>query len=363
MRQLNDIPSVRIGNLLVAWLKREDWDTNNLLRWLQYIDLPPVGQEDEPYVWLLRGLKNERRGRWRELASRLARALNDEPDVTRPGQRPDQVLYNLLMLAAGLKCAEELAEPLYKMLGRREIDGRWRGVELRSCLRMALIENQIDNRLQPVWKAMLYNQGDDFLRGNKYDGFEGIISIPGEPNLDVLGNALKAMAEHLKKRQDIRPELRRLINRVIEKYPENRNWDVDLIKQAHKHRWPTIAVECLPTLYIPLKRKSTGLYRFILWRYVFYVVRDKYHHEIEATLCGGEIFKVQLPKEAAQVVEYTAPRLEEARLNNPFPTEVSMIKVIVNKMSEIESDFLEDGRPDFAQTVANLRQAALDSII
>ena len=76
--------------------------------------------------------------------------LKEKPDLKRPGKRPDQVLYNLLMMSASLSCPDELADPLFEMLQRGKLQGKWRGVELRTALKAALMSNQKDSRLLPI---------------------------------------------------------------------------------------------------------------------------------------------------------------------------------------------------------------------
>src|SRR2546425_483054 len=106
--------------LVTKWLTKTNWQPGELIDWLQGYDMPPVGHDEEPYVWLLRGLPeaDERHEAEKEFAKRVAVLLLDEPDVKRPGKRADQVLYNLFMLGAGLSCPDELAVPLYEIYER-----------------------------------------------------------------------------------------------------------------------------------------------------------------------------------------------------------------------------------------------------
>jgi hypothetical protein len=213
-------PEQWMRDMLSAWLAREDWKPEQLLDWLQGYGLPPVGHDDDPFLWVLRGLPeaDERHPAETALANRVAKVLDEvKPDVTQPGDRPDELLYNLFMLCAGLSCPDQLADPLYEVFKRRKLKGEWLGVDVRDALGAALTSNQLDSRLQPVWETMLEGEEHDFLPGDEYDGFEGIRLMPGsadkrgEPALDAIGKALKAMARHLEKAHDRRPQFRALI--------------------------------------------------------------------------------------------------------------------------------------------------------
>src|SRR5205085_8111745 len=138
-----------------------------------------------------------------ELARRMSRVIREKPDVSRPGDRPDEVLFNLFMLCAILGRPGELGEPLLAVYERRELRGEWRGSDLRVALTAALISNQIDKRLLPVWQAMIEGREDDFLIGSMRYGLDGITLMPGseddpgEAALDEIGGALKAVSLRL----------------------------------------------------------------------------------------------------------------------------------------------------------------------
>lgn len=251
---VEDGPVQWIRTVLGEWLERGDWEPEQLIDWLQGYKLPPVGHDDEPFLWLLRGLPvaDERYRVEVELARRVSKLLGDEPDVKRPGDRPDQVLYNLFMLCAGLSCPEQLADPVYDVYKRRALKGEWLGIDVRDALQAALIFNQIDNRMQSVWEAMIEGQSDKFLPGNAYEGFEGIVLMPeaaarlGEPALDGIGRAFKAMARHLDREQERRLEFQSLIDKVVNTYPGSPTWEIDLLLQAYKNHWPNWAIETIP---------------------------------------------------------------------------------------------------------------------
>ena len=253
-------PVQEVNSLLCQWLDQDKYQSQQLVDWLQGYGLPPLGHDDDPFQWLLRGVEiaDDRYQVESSLAERAARLLEEEPEVKRPGTRPDQLLYNLFMLSAGLSCPDQLADPLYAVFERQALKGSWLGIDVREALTDALISNQLDNRLEEVWQEMCENRGHDFLPGDEEDGLDGIRLMPvsaatrGEPALYAIGKALGRMATHVEKEPDCRLKFQSLISRIVETYPGRSNWDQDLIYQADKNQWPSWAVECLPRLYVPL---------------------------------------------------------------------------------------------------------------
>src|SRR5215213_708177 len=215
----------RVGSALEEWLARPDWTLGEAHDWLQGHRLPPVGHDEDAFVWMLRGLlcADDRGEAEAETARRLARVLGERPDVTRPGLRPDELLYNLFMLCAGLGFPEVLGEPLLAVYERRELSGRWMGTDLRVALTAALIPNQVDKRLLPVWQSMIGGRCDDFLIGGLAHGLDGVTFLPaaepGEAPLRELGDALKALSVRLHDEPDRRPEFAQYIEGVVSRYP------------------------------------------------------------------------------------------------------------------------------------------------
>jgi hypothetical protein len=213
-----------------------------------------VGQDDEPYLWLLRGLPeaDERYAAEKKFASRLAVFLREKPDVKRPGKRPDQVLYNLLMLCAGLSCADELADPLYEVFERGQLKGTWRGVDVRSALKPGLFSNQRDSRLFATWEKLLLNGEHDVLPMDEFEFLEATRLMPesaarrGEPALDAIGKALRIVAERLGEEDTRENRFGSLARKVIDTYPGRPTWGRDLLLQALQQEWPKWAIEIIP---------------------------------------------------------------------------------------------------------------------
>jgi hypothetical protein len=366
-----DEPVLLLRKVLCAWLGQSAWSPNQILRWLEGYDLPPVGHEDEPHLWLLRGLPlAEDRSRAETiLAARIAGVLDKQPDVQRPGTRPDQILYNLLMLCAGLSCPDQLAEPLYAMFKRKQLKGEWVGIDHRSSLRAALTENQVDNRLQPVWEGMLEGRADDFLGSNAYDGFEGIVLMPrssndrGLPALDAIGKALVGMVETLERHENRRSEVRRLLTQVTETYPGHPNWDLTLLSLADGFRWPRWAVECLPRLCFELD-PETGSEQTVcaLWEPVVNIVDQAYKLRIKKSFCAGQVLLAVPPKDAFPLINQVALPLEQNRRENPYYTDRSSDAVVAHTLEEIHSQMKREQRPREADIVKTVHARVLEKI-
>jgi len=101
-----------------AWLSRAARDPKQLGRWLQGLDLPPLGEADEPYVHLWRSLPKEGEKDREEFHLRMALSLQallmEKPDRAEEQVSPEResMLRNLFQLAALLKNRWLLGEPL-----------------------------------------------------------------------------------------------------------------------------------------------------------------------------------------------------------------------------------------------------------
>lgn len=361
--------------LLRAWLERDDWEIRQLTEWLCGKGLPASDIDQEPYVWLLHGLPlaDERFHAETELAARAARLLETQIDLHPPDKHRDELLYNLLMLCAGLSCPTQLAEQLYAILQRRRLTGSHQGISLRQALESALITNQRDDRLRDVWQEMIEGRRHEFLSGDEYAGFEGIRLMPtseatrGEPALDAIGSALTGMIRHLATRRDRRLEFYRLMDRVLRTYPRQ-TWKSDLVHMAHEHNWPDWAVSCLPSLYIPLTSED-GWQVALLWD-VFLVILSTTDAEyrIDGWLCNnspmydGLVAKVLLSEEACRFLKRVVPLAEVHRLNLQFSYK-EVIGAVMYELSafEVELALEPEKNADDLFKPENIR-AACDSL-
>jgi hypothetical protein len=365
---IDDEHSQRVGRSLSIWLSQQSWEVQELVDWLQGYTLPPVGQDEEPFVWILRGvtLNDDRYKAESELAFRLARFIETEPGSIQLGKRPNQVLYNLFMLCAGLSYPKVLGESLYAIYEKRSLEGEWLGVDLRDALLMALVSNQIDNRLQSIWEYMLSGGTDDFLPGDEFDGFNGILLMPsaetglGEPAMSEIGSALHSISKHLEPEQERRPIFSSHIKTAVEAYPGRPTWSADLIMQANEKQWPAWAVECIPNLYIPLEQVTGEKNRTLIWHYILACVPCSYKYEILDHLCKGHVLDTRLSDQTALFVEYIAPYFERVRIGNQFPSERSMIGIVAGAMSDLEMWARAQSDSDIADHLSEVRRQILE---
>lgn len=320
--RFNPIEQVRAS--LRRWADQEGFDLQTLVDWLQGTGLPAVGHDEEPFVWLLRGLPTgaNRHAVSEKLAEGIARLLGQRPDVERIGDRPEQLLYNLLEVATHLNYPDQLASPLHELFRRKRLNGSWAGVDLRHVLRSALISNQRDNRLYAEWKSLLETREHGFLGGNETDGLDAVRLMPasederGEPTMDAIGHALLWMARHLANQDDFRFQFRQQLRIVSETYPEYPEWDYLLLRQAHEHRWPKRAIECLDVLaFLP---NSPFRASHFLWDYYLPFLPATSIRQ-RGALCDGIVAEVEVDSDAQPVLNALIPPVERARAINPFP--------------------------------------------
>jgi len=304
-----------------GWLRRDDPGHIQLIDWLQGCDLPDPNEEG--CVWLLRGIRPGRPYYETavKVAGRLADLLREQPDVRTRGERPNQVLYNLLSLCAALDYPDQLAEPLHQMLARRALKGKYRGWSLRPVLLAALIRNQIDTRSQSVWKKMLEGKRHNFLGGTRFDGFDGILRTPaasrGEPDVDEIGSALAVMARYLEPDRDRRNKFDDLLDQVMTTYPRS-DWDRLLLETAHKQKWPQWAARRLPKFFIRVgpSRNHTANEVYAP-EPVAQVTHEIHRIDPGKEYLAGLVRKMSLPHKPYSLVSEISPVFDQNRLNDP----------------------------------------------
>jgi hypothetical protein len=123
-----------------------------------------------------------------KLATKVAELLRRQPDVTRPGIRPDDLLYNLFLLCAGLD-QPVLAAPLREVYERLKAGECALTEEIRDALLSALIRNQEGTALEDeVWNPMLETGRHGWLPGNAFAGLLGLARMrPGDPSVAARG--------------------------------------------------------------------------------------------------------------------------------------------------------------------------------
>lgn len=204
--------------LVIPWLYQDSHlAIDQLVRWLQGKDLPPVGYEEEPYRWILRGIPSQlQRPHFdTRLAERLAVILSYAPDEAHVvSDQDDDFLSGLYWTCAGVNCPGILAEPLWDAYKRLRVT-RPSG-PVRDALQAAIVHNQFgDKAFKEIWKPMIETGRHHLLRGSEVLGYEGLLAIRTGPSR--MDDILWALAEVVRRwdgdEEDI-STLRRLLKRT-----------------------------------------------------------------------------------------------------------------------------------------------------
>jgi hypothetical protein len=200
---------------MVPWLWEEKLDIGRLTAWLDGRGLPPVGRDEEPYHWLLRGIAipdaKAREFLERRLAERLAIVLGEEPDVHPLAEGDaEEFLVNLYWTCAGLNRPTFLAEQLWQAYKRLRVTRPLGAV--RDALQAAMVQNQFGETkpLKEIWEPMVEKGRHPWLRGNEVVGFEGIL------------------ARH----RTVKPDIEKIfwaLGRISERWDESRREDFELL--------------------------------------------------------------------------------------------------------------------------------------
>lgn len=181
--------------LVLPWLEKQDAGPEPLLEWLSGRSLPPFGDEEPPYLWILRAIPGGRESlHYRELTVRVESIL-DRPR-TDPQASVDFAA-NLYSLAAELAAPVLLFPKLYAALEAIQAGTFTPPPEQRGALRLALKFNQ-SPRMTPaqsevlklLWVEMIDGVEGRPLLGNFIDGWQGVKLLPG-PNVEALALALQ----------------------------------------------------------------------------------------------------------------------------------------------------------------------------
>ena len=253
---------------LQRWLASSDRDPKQFVRWLQDYDIPGDREGREPHEWLLEQLgvgtsRAENEGR---MAEALAEFIESEPDRSPPGDDPDQLMYNLFHLAAGLRRPRILGKPLLAIYRRRSPTGAYLQISHLRSLQEALAENQIDSSLKEEWMKLIRDETYSPLDADR--GFESILRMPESEetlervNREAIGEALKWMAIRMEdyERSDRAQQFSLLIRRVKSYYSLSFDvlTDYVLFRLSVRFDWPPWACEYVPIPSEHLVRLRNG---------------------------------------------------------------------------------------------------------
>jgi transcriptional regulator with XRE-family HTH domain len=183
-----------IQQQLFPWLEKRA-DDQLLLEWLQGKGLPPVGDQDPPYVWVIRAIEVEG-PESRHLAllkGWLAKLVPEAISSARVLESPDEFLVGLFSLAAVFRVPELFDEPLARIQQQIAADPNCLSETSKAALLSAIIRNQADGTLKSLWLDTIRTGEHPLLPANELDGFEGLKWLPPGPNVRALAEGLKAL--------------------------------------------------------------------------------------------------------------------------------------------------------------------------
>ena len=325
-----------------GWLREDEPPLDRLCAWLQGYDVPPAGHDLEPYEWILRGIPvgSDRHPSEVHLAHAVAKFLTAPRNELPALDRPEEANYNALKLAAALGPQRELSAALRALHDSRLPEGEWHGIDLRRCLLDALIENQFDRKLEPLWSEMVEGEVSEsrFLWGSPNDGLQGILLMPSDeaevstPVLNAIGSALNALALKCERAPNRRQRFRALIQHVKATHVQRPSWDLDLIMLAYEYKWPLWAVESLPRLYIPLQTLEDGKRGFVAWKYLTYPIPEEWGCDVGAQFRNGIVREIFIPPHAIPFLDEVAGVLESVRTQYSDSSERGLVGEVLHEM-------------------------------
>ena len=236
--------------LMIPWLWTDQLELQRLYDWLRGSGLPPVGYDDEPYQWLLRGIAIHGPAHdhlEKRFAERLSILLGEEPDVVMRDGGED-FLRNLYWTCAGLRRPSYLAEHLwqaYRRLKRTKLRG-----DVRDALQAALIQNQFGaTKPLEIWERMVTTGRHTWLRGGEIAGYEGILARHATITKDI-DKVLWALGQISHRWTENRgPDFKGLLLKV----PDLGEPTVYAQLLATSKEWPSWARAYVPVLFVDPK--------------------------------------------------------------------------------------------------------------
>lgn len=338
----------RMRRLIEEALDHPDEGPERLQRWLQGLDLPPLGSEEEPYIWILRGLSEieERAQAEQILASWTAEIIDRQPDVEPIGRFPDRLLYNLFFLAGGLARPGELWEPLLRVYERRALEGSHLGFDHRRNLVRALSRNQSDARLEEDWRLLARGELVEFLEGATLDGLWAVVLMPhpergpGYPALDAIGEALDHQVKELEGQPYRRRQFLELCDRIMELHVDRKEQlQLWFVQTAHRLGWPEWAVEGLPSLWFRDESLGRGsaVGRVVVWEPYARYLRENTLGSV-TLVCNGRVAQIDLAREITQEQSQLLGTFEESRRGNPYSSHRALLGDVRHAVASLSSE-------------------------
>jgi hypothetical protein len=315
-----------IHNKLTNWLDSNNYSHEMMISWLKGYELPPVGHEEEPYVWIFHALSGASKDTCRQFARYISKFLEEiNWETGLADKRSDKILYNLFCICSGLHFPKETGKPLWNIFDFFERNKEKREIlaskkyNLNGAFRGALISNQYDPKYKIIWKRMLNGESHDFLLGNEYSGFEGILNfnksdeLDAQPDTDEIGWALGKIIDYLEKNsQDAERQnnFRYLFKRIKETWSNFKNWDKELILQADKWKYPLWAILNFDALVIELDKLPNNRQRFYVWDFFDPYITVENSHLFQSI----PIAELILDEDETKILNFIKTRVERKRL-------------------------------------------------
>jgi hypothetical protein len=246
----------------LAWLRSVDWSPEQILRWMEGLDVPAEDVQTEPHLWVLRAVEGwPRRGYSGTLAYRVS-AVIDYVGADRFTELTPRIIYNVLCLCTGLNRSHELCGALDNLLQSAELRRiQYRAVPLATTLRSALMWNQADDRWSQYWYAMMRSRADPRLPGFPMDGFDAILIGWPRQHPEEVGCALAEIAHWIESDVADPDERASAFRAVIEKAEKRRRSDMlslDSLSGARRHAIPDWAFPLLPAAVRIVSEKAAS---------------------------------------------------------------------------------------------------------
>lgn len=315
------------------------YSPDDLQAWLQGLSLPLDGDRYEPFERLLNVLPTcgDPDSARVNLCHSLRDVLAQRPDTTTTAPLPETLLYNSLLLSARLACPEQLGELVYGIYKRQQAQQapKFRAV-LRHVLFDALIENQIGDRLEPLWNEVVESgRGDGgYFEARPQDGWDGLIRMVQADlsnwttAVPKIAPALKILASHEPDPQIRREYLDHLVTPLLDlagpvkpqsSQPKTKHRLI--VDIADKGRWQTALVLSL-NLYDSWTENDK--HYFIVWTPVFQgIPQDDVKITEFEECCQGAVTQFAISKPSFETQTWiwqTSQDFEKRRLEDPYPS-------------------------------------------
>lgn len=121
----------------------------------------------------------------------------------------------------------------------------------------------------------------------------------------------------------------------------------EVLLEAHRKRLSSQTVLFLPDLCFEIQGSADDLgARYVLWRPLVFLLRQRWALEIEEWLCGGEVAIAFATHEMLGLLEEIVPIVERQRRGQPYCDPLSSLNLVLDALSQLE-ELLSRGSPYF----------------